>query len=63
MTNQQLYDELLHLFEKEVKAETVRMFIHQNVPEPYASIYCKQFDDAKNVADFMEYMDKLTRGR
>ena len=61
MTKQQLYEELLHLLEKEVTAETVRMFIHQNVPEPYASIYCKQFDDAKNVADFLEYMDKLRR--
>ena len=62
MTNQQLYDELLHLLEKKVKAETVKMFIHQNVPEPYDSIYCKQFDDAKSVADFLEYMNKLTRG-
>lgn len=62
MTNQQLYDELLHLLEKDVKAETVRMFIHQNVPEPYASIYCKQFDDAKSVADFLEYMNKLMKG-
>lgn len=29
MTNQQLYDELLHLFEKEAKAEAVRCFIRK----------------------------------
>lgn len=33
MTNQQLYDELLHLFKKEAKAEAVRCFIRQTYPE------------------------------
>ena len=30
-------------------------------PEPYASIYCQQFDDFKNVADFLEFAAKLMR--
>lgn len=42
MTNQQLYNELLHLFEKEAKAEAVRCFIRQNYPEPYASECCRR---------------------
>ena len=31
------------------------------VPEPYASMYCQQFDDFKNVADFLEFAAKLMR--
>lgn len=27
-------------------------------PEPYASMYCQQFDDFKNVADFLEFAAK-----
>lgn len=61
MTNQQLYDELLHLLEKEAKAEAVRCFIRQNYPEPYASEYCRQFDDAKSFIDFLEFMEKQIR--
>ena len=30
-------------------------------PEPYASMYCQQFDDFKNVADFLEFAAKLMR--
>lgn len=26
--------------------------------EPYASMYCQQFDDFKNVADFLEFAAK-----
>ena len=31
---------------KKAKSEVVKLFIHQNVPEPYTSIYCQQFDEA-----------------
>lgn len=61
MLNQQLYDELHHLLEKKAKSEVVKLFIHQNVPEPYASIYCQQFDEAKSMADFLEVMAKRMR--
>lgn len=30
-------------------------------PEPYASMYCQQFDNFKNVADFFEFATKLMR--
>lgn len=35
--------------------------IHQSFPEPYASMYCQQFDNFKNVADFFEFAAKLMR--
>ena len=61
MTNQQIYNELLRLLEKEAKAEAVRYFIRQSYPEPYASEYCRQFDDAKSLVDFLEFMEKQMR--
>ena len=30
----------------------------ESSPEPYASMYCQQFDDAKTFADFLEMMAK-----
>ena len=33
----------------------------ESSPEPYASIYCQQFDDAKNLADFLEMIVKRMR--
>ena len=35
--------------------------IRSRFPEPYASMYCQQFDDFKNVADFFEFAAKLMR--
>lgn len=35
--------------------------IRNRFPEPYASMYCQQFDDFKNVADFLEFAAKLMR--
>lgn len=35
--------------------------IRQRFPEPYASMYCQQFDNYKNVADFFEYAAKMMR--
>ena len=29
--------------------------------EPYASMYCQQFDNLKNVADFFEFAAKLMK--
>lgn len=39
----------------------IKVDIRSIFPEPYASIYCKQFDDFKNVADFLEFAAKLMR--
>lgn len=39
----------------------IKADIRSRFPEPYASIYCQQFDDFKNVADFLEFAAKLMR--
>ena len=60
MTEQQ-YTELLKAYTKEAFANMIKADIRQRFPEPYASIYCKQFDDFNNVADFLEFAAKLMR--
>lgn len=39
----------------------IKADIRQRFPEPYASMYCHQFDNLKNVGDFFEYAVKLMR--
>ena len=60
MTEQEL-NELLKAYTKEALASMIKADIHQRFPEPYASMYCKQFDNFKNVSDFFEYAVKLMR--
>lgn len=60
MTNEQ-YNELLKAYTKEVLANMIKADIRTRFPEPYASMYCQQFDDFKNVADFLEFAVKLLR--
>lgn len=60
MTEQQ-YTELLKAYTKEAFANMIKADIRSRFPEPYASIYCKQFDDFNNVADFLEFAAKLMR--
>lgn len=55
------YKELLKAYTKEVLANMIKADIRQRFPEPYASMYCQQFDDFKNVADFLEFAAKLMR--
>ena len=40
------------LHTKEALASMIKADIRSRFPEPYASMYCQQFDDFKNVADF-----------
>lgn len=49
------YNELFRAIGKEAFANMIKANIRSSVPEPYASIYCQQFDDFKNVADFFEF--------
>ena len=58
MTEQQ-YNELLKAYTKEALASMIKADIRSRFPEPYASMYCQQFDDFKNVADFFEFAAKL----
>lgn len=55
------YNELFRAIGKEAFANMIKADIRQRFPEPYASIYCQQFDDFNNVADFLEFAAKLMR--
>ena len=59
--SEQQYNELLKVYTKEAMASMIKANIRSRFPEPYASIYCHQFDNFKNVADFLEYAAKLMR--
>ena len=59
--SEEQYKELLKAYTKEVLANMIKADIRQRFPEPYESIYCQQFDDFKNVADFFEFAAKLMR--
>lgn len=61
MMTEKQYNELLRTYTKEVLANMIKADIRQRFPEPYASMYCKQFDDAKTLADFLEEMAKRMR--
>lgn len=52
MTEQQ-YSELLKAYTKEALASMIKADIRSRFPEPYASMYCQQFDNFKNFADFL----------
>ena len=58
---EKLYNELLKAYTQEALANMIKADIRSRFPEPYASIYCQQFDDFKNVADFLEFAAKLMR--
>ena len=47
---------------KRIAKNTLLVYFHMLfMIEPYASMYCQQFDDFKNVADFLEFAAKLMR--
>ena len=58
---EKLYNELQKAYTKEALVNMIKADIRSSFPEPYASIYCQQFDNFKNVADFFEYAAKLMR--
>lgn len=39
----------------------IKADIRNRFPKPYASMYCQQFDNFKNVADFFEFAARLMR--
>ena len=59
--SEEQYNELLKAYTKEALANMIKADISSRFPEPYASMYCQQFDDFKNVADFLEFAAKLMR--
>ena len=60
MTEQQ-YHKLLKAYTKEALASMIKADIRSRFHEPYASMYCQQFDDFKNVANFLEFAAKLMK--
>ena len=52
MMDGEQYNELLKAYTKEALTSMIKADIRSRFPEPYASMYCQQFDDFKNVADF-----------
>ena len=58
---EKMYNELLNAYTKEALASMIKADIRSRFPEPYASMYCQQFDDFKNVADFFEFAVKIMR--
>ena len=55
------YNELLKAYTKEALASMIKADIRNRFPDPYASMYCRQFDNFKNVADFFEFAAMLMR--
>ena len=59
--SEELYNELMKTYTKEAFADMIKADIRSRFSEPYASMYCQQFDDFKNVADFFEFAAKIMR--
>ena len=59
--SEEQYNELLKTYTKEVLANMIKADIRRRFPEPYATLYCQQFDNFKNFADFLEFAAKLMR--
>ena len=55
------YGELLKAYTKEAFSDMIKADIRQRFSEPLASIYCKHFDDARTIADFLETVAKRMR--
>ena len=47
--SEEQYNELLKAYTKEALASMIKADIRSRFPEPYASMYCQQFDNFKNV--------------
>ncbi len=45
--SEQQYNELLKAYTKEAFTSMIKADIRQRFPEPYASMYCQQFDNFK----------------
>lgn len=59
--SEEQYNKLLKAYTKEALASMIKADIRTRFPEPYASMYCQQFDNFKTVADFFEFAAKLMR--
>ena len=53
MNSEQQYKELLKAYTKEALASMIKADICIGFPEPYASMYCQQFDNFKKRCRFL----------
>ena len=54
-------NEVNEMVNNKALASMIKADIRNRFLVPYASIYCQQFDNFKNVADFFEFAVKLMR--
>lgn len=57
------YNDLLNKFTKECIVRMIKDQIKNMYVEPYASIYCKQFDNFKTVLEFIERLSISLRDK
>lgn len=50
--SEEQYNELLKAYTKEALASMIKADIRSRFPEPYASMYCQQFDDFLKSATY-----------
>lgn len=55
----QQHSEKFHAIGKEAMSEIIKTVIRPL--DPHVTIYCKQFDDAKQLGDFLERLAKYVR--
>ena len=59
--SEEQYNELLKAYTKKALTSMIKADIRSRFSEPYAILYCQQFDNFKNVADFFDFAVKLMR--
>lgn len=59
--SEEQYNELLKTYTKKALTSMIKADIRSRFPEPTAILYCQQFDNFKNVADFFDFAVKLMR--
>lgn len=57
--SEEQYNKLLKAYTKEALVSMIKADIRSRFSEPYTGMYCHQFCDFKNVADFLEFASKL----
>jgi hypothetical protein len=61
MTEQEYYSKLYKHISKEMVVNMFKVQIRTSFPEPLASYYCKQIDDAKTFASVLDYYSQQLR--
>ena len=57
--SEEQYNELLKAYTKEALASMIKADIRNRFPEPYASMYCQQFDDFQKCCRFLGICSKV----